>query len=76
MCIHMLNMLIAIMGESFSQNNEIAAAKKRMQQLAFVVDNWWIDPISADEKQNLVYIIGGFHNKEEDSDENKFNELR
>ena len=50
MCIHMLNMLIAIMGDSFSKNHEIAESKKRMQQLAFVVDNWWIDPISAHDK--------------------------
>ena len=30
MCIHLLNMLIAIMGESFAKNNEIGESKKRM----------------------------------------------
>jgi len=45
MCILMLNMLIAIMGEIFSNNNENKESKKKMSQLAFVVENWWIDPI-------------------------------
>jgi hypothetical protein len=30
MCIHLLNMLIAIMGDSFTKNNEVAESKKRM----------------------------------------------
>jgi hypothetical protein len=30
MLIHMLNMLIAIMGETFSKNNEVAESKKRI----------------------------------------------
>ena len=60
MCIHLLNMLIAIMGESFSHNNEIKESKKRMQQLAFVVDNWWIDPIrNKDKIVFLVLSLGG-----------------
>ena len=45
MCIHLLNMLIAIMGESFSQSKKLAEAETKMSQLAFVVDNWWINPI-------------------------------
>ena len=45
MLIHMLNMLIAIMGETFKNNSQVAESKKRISQLAFVVDNWWIDPI-------------------------------
>jgi hypothetical protein len=38
-------MLIAIMGESFTKNHEEADSKKKLSQLTFVVDNWWIDPI-------------------------------
>lgn len=49
MCILMLNMLIAIMGEIFSNNNENKESKKKMSQLAFVVENWWIDPIQSKE---------------------------
>ena len=58
MLIHMLNMLIAIMGDTFARNNEVAESKKRISQLAFVVDNWWIDPIQ--NKNKIVYIVGGF----------------
>lgn len=58
MLITLLNMLIAIMGETFSKNSEIAESKKRLSQLSFVVENWWIDPIP--NKEDIVYIIGGF----------------
>ena len=58
MLIHMLNMLIAIMGDTFKKSNEVAESKKRISQLAFVVDNWWIDPIQ--NKDKIVYIVGGF----------------
>ena len=40
MMIHLLNMLIAIMGESFTKNNEVKEGKKRLAQLEFGVDNW------------------------------------
>ena len=46
MCIHLLNMLIAIMGDIFYNNQTNKEAKKKMNQLAFVVENWWIDPIN------------------------------
>ena len=58
MCLHMLNMLIAIMGESFSNNNEHKESKAKMSQLAFVVDNWWIDPI--EDKEKIIYLIAAF----------------
>lgn len=45
MCIHLLNMLIAMMGNSFTQNHDLAESKKKMSQLEFVVDNWFINPI-------------------------------
>mmetsp|Transcript_9402 Transcript_9402/g.14356 ORF Transcript_9402/g.14356 Transcript_9402/m.14356 type:complete len:126 (+) Transcript_9402:6161-6538(+) len=64
MCIHLLNMLIAIMGESFAQNAENKEAKKKMSQLAFVVDNWWIDPIK--NKDKIVYIVAAFQIKDDD----------
>ena len=59
-------MLIAIMGESFSKNNEIGESKKRMSQLSFVVDNWWLDPIK--DKNKIVYIIAGIEVEDEDDD--------
>ena len=66
-------MLIAIMGESFSKNNEIGESKKRMSQLSFVVDNWWLDPIK--DKNKIVYIIAGIEVEDEDDDQEKFDEI-
>ena len=37
--IHLLNMLIAIMGESFAQNNEQKAVRRSQSHLRFVLDN-------------------------------------
>ena len=45
MIIHLLNMLIAIMGQSFDKNAEIADSNRKISQLEFVVNNWWIHPI-------------------------------
>jgi hypothetical protein len=55
LCVHLLNMLIAIMGETFKNNSQVAEAKRRISQLAFVVDNWWIYDIPNREK--IVYIV-------------------
>lgn len=74
MCIHMLNMLIAIMGEIFSNNNENKESKKKMSQLAFVVENWWIDPIL--DKKQIVYLLAAFKIDDQDeNDEERFEKL-
>ena len=38
--VHLLNMLIAIMGNTFMQRNEVAEQVKIKDHLAFVIDNW------------------------------------
>lgn len=58
MVIHLSNMLIAIMGDSFNTHNQIKESKKRKQQLQFAVDNWWINPIP--DKERVVFIVAGF----------------
>ena len=63
-------MLIAIMGESFANNNTVAESKKRMSQLAFVVDNWWIDPLL--NKDRIVYIVAAFGIDSDIDDSEKF----
>ena len=45
MCIHLLNMLIAIMSDSFANNSANKESKKEFSQLSFVVENWWLDQI-------------------------------
>mgnify|MGYP000117169341 CR=1 FL=1 len=64
MCIHLLNMLIAIMGQSFDRNNQISDSNKKVQQSKFVVNNWWIDPIK--NKEEIVYFVSAFAIKDDD----------
>lgn len=64
--IHLLNMLIAIMGETFSNNNEIKHKTTIQSHLRFVLNNWWRDPIK--DKTKVVYLITAFL-REDDVDE-------
>ena len=71
MCILLLNMLIAIMGDIFANNQDTKEAKKKMSELAFVVENWWIDPIK--NKDQIMYLIAAFKIEEEnDNEEQRF----
>ena len=63
--IHLLNMLIAIMGETFAANNETKKMQQLKSHLRFVMDNWWIDPIK--DKHKIKYLITAFL-KEDDDD--------
>ena len=74
MTITMLNMLIAIMGHSFARNAEAGESKKKISQLEFVVDNWYMDPI--DDKDNIVYIISAKVNNGEDNTDERFDQLQ
>jgi hypothetical protein len=73
MTIHLLNMLIAMMGESFAKNNEEGESKKKMSQLEFVVNNWYIDPIK--DKEQIVYIISAKACEEEDHSDERFDHV-
>ena len=57
-CILLLNMLIAVMSDEFIKAAEVAESTKRMQQLEFVVDNWWMEAIK--DKENIVYLVAAF----------------
>lgn len=65
MCIHLLNMLIAVMGQSFDRNNEVADSNKKISQLEFVVNNWWIHPIK--KKEDIVYFVAAFAVNDDDN---------
>lgn len=73
MSMHLLNMLIGIMGRSFSMNLEIAEPKKKMSQLEFVVDNWHINPIKRPE--NIVFIVAAFTINDTQEVEDKIDQL-
>ena len=40
--IHLLNMLIAIMGNTFNVGNESQEQQKYREHLRFVIDNWYM----------------------------------
>ena len=61
--LHLLNMLIAIMGETFAVNNEVKQMQQLKAHLTFVIENWWIDPI--EEKNKIKYLICAFLKDEE-----------
>ena len=69
----LLNMLIAVMSDIFLKNSINQESTKRMQQLAFVVDNWWIDPI--DDKEKIVYLIAAMSLDMDDDDDERFDEV-
>ena len=73
MCIHLLNMLIAIMGQSFDRNEEIADSNRKISQLEFVCNNWWIHPIK--NKHEIVYFVAAFAIKDDDENEGKLDQM-
>ena len=70
MLIHMLNMLIAIMGDTFGQRNEIAEQIKIKDHLAFVIDNWYLKDYALGDPKKIKYIITAFsiENEQEDNE--------
>jgi hypothetical protein len=62
-------MLIAIMGQSFDENAEIAESNRKISQLEFVVNNWWIHPIK--DKNKIIYFVAAFNVLDEDASDSK-----
>lgn len=58
--IHMLNMLIAIMGNTFSTRSEIAPMTRMRDHLKFVISNWHLSDTAFENKSQLKYIITAF----------------
>lgn len=79
-CVHMLNMLIAIMGESFSQNKESEQVNRIKEHLNFVLYNWALNPIQEDKNNGstnyLVSAIMKDRNGEDEEMNNICEELR
>ena len=59
--IHLLNMLIAMMGETFGNFNEIKAQIKVRDHLSFVMDNWYLNGLSIGKDiEFMKYIVTAF----------------
>jgi hypothetical protein len=68
MLIHLLNMLIAIMGDTFGQRNEVAEQVKIKDHLAFVLDNWYLKDFALGNIKEINYIITAFNVQAEEAE--------
>lgn len=62
--IHFLNMLIAIMGNTFAERTEVGAQIMMKDHLRFVMDNWLLKDF-AFNLPKIKYIICAFNAEEE-----------
>ena len=58
--IHLMNMLIAIMGNTYTVRNEVIEELKYKDHLRFVLDNWFLLPYAFKDITKVQYVIGGF----------------
>ena len=61
MLIHLLNMLIAIMGNTFAERSEVAEEIKSKDHLVFVLDNWHLLDKAFSNMQDARYIIAAMY---------------
>lgn len=70
MLIHLLNMLIAIMGETFQVRSTVAESIRVKDHLSFVVDNWHLsDYVLKEERKKIRYIVTAMSSTEDQFDE-------
>lgn len=60
MVFHLMNMLIAIMGNTFAVRSEIAKEIRIRDHLRFVVDNWYLSDYAFKNKDRLKFIVTAF----------------
>jgi len=65
--IHMMNMLVAVMGDTQASNAEVAELLLTKSRLKFVMDNWLFDALGK-EKERIRYIVAALSHEEEDED--------
>ena len=68
----MMNMLIAIMGDTFVKSSEVAEQNTNREHLQFVMDHWYMQP----HTQQLNYLIAAFLIEEVDEDVEILEELQ
>lgn len=60
MVFHLMNMLIAIMGNTFAVRSEIAGEIRIRDHLNFVIDNWYLSDLAFTDKNRLKFIVIAF----------------
>jgi len=72
--VHFMNMLIAIMGNTFGERTEVGAQIMLRDHLRFVIDNWvlmkFINP------QDLKYIVCAFQAYEDTNDKEDITQIK
>ena len=58
--LHLFNMLIAIMGDTFAKNNEVQNQIKIRDHLGFVLDNWYLNELQKEKTMQIKYIMSAF----------------
>ena len=61
MLIHLLNMLIAIMGNTFAERSQVAEEIKSKDHLVFVLDNWHLLDKAFTNMKDARYIIAAMY---------------
>ena len=65
--VHLLNMLIAIMGETFAKFNEVRHQQNVRNHLRFVVDNMWRDPLE-EQRAKITHLVVAYLVKHHEDD--------
>ena len=68
--LHLFNMLIAIMGDTFAKNNEVQNQIKIKDHLGFVLDNWYLNELQKEKTMQIKYIMSAFaiHDEQDDTE--------
>lgn len=72
----LLNMLIAIMGNTFAVGNESLEQQKYREHLRFVVDNWFLRELAFSDIRGVKYIITAFSAADDEGDDPVFDEIK
>lgn len=72
----MMNMLVAIMGETFVKNYEIEERNVLRTKLRFVIDNWFFSPFTNKDKTQIKYLVAAMLNDGDDEETEKIQELK
>ena len=73
----MMNMLVAIMGDTFVKNYEIEEQNILRTKLRFVIDNWSLfSPFTAQEKKQIQYLVAANLNDNDEEETEAIRELK
>ena len=57
----LLNMLIAIMGDTFNKEKNVADLFLIKYHLQFIVDNWYLSSYAIKDRSDIQYLIVAFN---------------